>query len=159
MNLVDVAFGRGTVLALALAIAPWFAMTNAEPERGRVVVTDTETTILDVVEFAPGTSMLLTTSVPTLDAVAATLLGNPSIELVEVQSHTSGVGDATQNLALTGERADEVVAYLVAHGVPAARLEAQGYGDTQPIDRASPKKNERVSFLILKRTSDDVDPR
>lgn len=154
MNLLDVAFGRGTVLVLALALAPWFAIPTESPERRRVVVTDTETTILDVVEFAPGTATLRPHSQPTLDAVAATLLGNPSIELVEVQSHTSGTGDEAANLALTGERATAVVTYLVAAGVAPERLEAQGYGDTQPIDRASPAKNERVSFLILKRTSD-----
>lgn len=156
MNLLDSAVGRRTVLVLALAVAPWFALPTGTPERGRVVVTETETTILDIVEFAPGTSMLLTTSAPTLDAVAATLLGNPSIELVEVQAHTSGIGDSARNLALTQARADEVVFYLVTAGVPAARLEAQGYGDVQPIDVAAPKKNERVSFLIRKRTSDDV---
>lgn len=119
-----------------------------------VTETETETTILDVVEFVPGTATLRPTSRPTLDAVAATLLGNPSIELTEVQSHTRGIGDHATNRTLSEHRAAVVVAYLVEAGLPSSRLVAQGYGDTQPIDRAAPGKNERVSFLILKRSTD-----
>jgi outer membrane protein OmpA-like peptidoglycan-associated protein len=153
MNLLDLALGRGTVLALAVATASWFALPAAEPPKGRVVVTDTETTILDVVEFAPNTATLRPTSLPTLDAVAATLHANPSIELIEVQSHTRA-GDAATNLTLSQQRAEVVVTYLVAAGVAPSRLDPQGYGDTQPIDTAAPEKNERVSFLILKRSTD-----
>ncbi|HET9987921.1 MAG TPA: OmpA family protein [Kofleriaceae bacterium] len=150
MNLLDLAVGRGTALVIALALGSLILLRpEAPPQRGRVVVTDTETTILDVVEFAPGTATLRASSRPTLDAVADTLRGNPSIELVEVQSHTR---DA--NLALSQHRADAVVAYLVSAGVEPNRVVAQGYGDTQPIDRAAPGNNERIAFLILKRASD-----
>src|ERR1044071_7703747 len=98
MQLLDVASARGSVvLALALALASGVALLAEPAPRGRVIVTDTETEILDVVEFAPGTATLRPRSLPTLDAVAATLCGNPSIELVEVQSHTGGVGDETAN--------------------------------------------------------------
>ena len=152
--LAKVPFARATLLALAVALASWAFRPAADTEdqdepRGRVVVTETETTILDVVEFEPGTATIRERSTPTLDAVAATLQGNPSIELVEVQAHTR---DA--NLALSQQRADAVRAYIVAAGVEPGRLEAQGYGDTQPIDRAAPSKNERIAFLILKRSSD-----
>ena len=48
--------------------------------------------------------------------------------------------------------------YLIDKGVDEKRLTAQGYGETQPIDRghnqAAWAKNRRVAFLILKRTSD-----
>ncbi len=156
MNLLDLAPGRGTalVLAVALAVASWRALPVEPSPRGRIVVTETETTILDVVEFVPGTATLRPTSKLTLDAVAATLRGNPSIELTEVQSHTRGVGDHAANLALSEHRAAIVVAYLVDAGLASSRLVAQGYGDTQPIDRAAAAKNERVSFLILKRSTD-----
>ena len=87
MHLLEVPVLRVTLLALAVAIASWIARPANEEPRGRVVVTETETTILDVVEFAPGTATILARSTPTLDAVAATLQGNPSIELVEGQSH------------------------------------------------------------------------
>jgi outer membrane protein OmpA-like peptidoglycan-associated protein len=152
MYLLDSAVSRGALLALAIATGSLLALGGEPESQVRIVVTETETEILDVISFAPGTSQLEARSLPTLDAVAATLRGNPSIELVEVQAHTSGIGDETANLTLTDQRAAAVVQYLVAAGVEPARLEAQGYGDTQPIDRTSPAKNERVAFLILKRS-------
>ncbi len=153
MQLLDAAVARSTALAgaLALAVTAWLAWPAPDAEHGRVVVTDTETTILDVVEFAPGTSTLRASSLATLDAVAQTLQGNPEIELVEVQSHTSGRGDRAANQALSQQRAEAVVAYLVADGVEAGRLAAQGYGDSQPIVPAASAKNERISFVILRR--------
>jgi outer membrane protein OmpA-like peptidoglycan-associated protein len=152
MQFLDVALGRGTPLVLALLIGSWLALP-AHPTRGRVVVTESETTILDVVEFDAGTATLRTTSQPILDAVAATLVGNPSIRLVEVQSHTSRIGDHDANLALSMQRAEVVAAYLVQAGVSSSRLIARGYGDAQPIDPAIPANNERMSFLILSRTN------
>ena len=153
MNLLDLAVGRGTALIIALALGSLLLLSpEATPQRGRVVVTETETTILDVVEFSPGTATLRESSRPTLDAVASTLHGNPSIELIEVQSHTRDTGDDAASLALSEQRAATVVAYLVAAGVESTRLVAQGYGDTQPIDRAEPANNERMAFLISKRT-------
>src|SRR5258706_1126875 len=106
MNLLDLAIGRGTalVLAIAIAIGSWLRLHGEPPSRVRVVVTDTSTTILDVVEFVPGTATLRPTSQPTLDAVAATLCGNPSIALVEVQAHTRGIGDEIANLDLSQQR-------------------------------------------------------
>jgi OmpA-OmpF porin, OOP family len=163
MNLLEPAFGRGTVLvAVALAIGAWLAapgpsetpeLETPESEH-RVVVTETEYTILDVVEFEPGTATLRATSLSTLDAVVATLQGNPSIERVEVQAHTSGIGDEVANLNLTQLRAAAVAGYLIDAGVSPTRLEAAGYGDTQPISRTTPANNERVAFVILKRSSD-----
>jgi outer membrane protein OmpA-like peptidoglycan-associated protein len=156
MNLLDVAKGRGTalVLMLALALTASFAFRGEPSPRGRVVVTETETTILDVVEFTRGTATLRPSARPILDAVVATLQGNPSIELIEIQSHTPGLGDRTANQTLSEQRAAVVMSYLVDAGVAPSRLVAQGYGDTQPIDRAAPAKNERISFVILKRSTD-----
>jgi outer membrane protein OmpA-like peptidoglycan-associated protein len=157
MDLLEQTIGRRTVIAFALALGSLVLVAAETPqEHGRVVVTDTETTILDAVEFAPGTATLRGTSSATLDAVAETLRGNPSIELVEVQSHmrSAGIGDA--DLAISQRRAEVVVSYLVAAGVEPRRLVAQGYGDTQPLDPTAltAAKNERVAFLILERDSD-----
>ena len=45
--------------------------------------------------------------------------------------------------------------YLIAKGIDPARLVAQGYGETQPLDarhnEAAWAKNRRVAFLVLKR--------
>lgn len=150
MYLLDRAYGPRILLVLGLATAALW-LRPAEAPKGRVIVTETSTTILDVVEFAPGTAELRAHSHATLDAVAETLQGNPSIQLVEVQAHTRGDGGAEANLDLSQHRADAVMAYIVAKGVEPMRLTAQGYGDTQPLAPGVAAKNERVAFLILKR--------
>lgn len=155
MYLLDRVFGRSTVIALGLVFATTSALALSDgKDHGRVVVTETETTILDVVEFEPGTATLKPTSYATLDAVADTLRGNPGITLLEVQSHTSGRGNAADNQTLSDWRAAAVADYLVIAGVEPERLTHQGYGDSEPIDPASPDKNERVAFLVLKRAPD-----
>jgi OmpA-OmpF porin, OOP family len=128
------------------------------PDRGRVVVTDTAIEILDMVYFEFNKAIIKQQSYPILDAVAATLQGNPSIQLIEVQGHTDERGDDAYNLDLSDKRAHAVEKYLADKGVDTKRLTAQGYGETQPLDRRSNEaawaKNRRVAFLILKRASD-----
>ncbi len=128
------------------------------PDRGRVVVTDTAIEILDMVYFEYNKAIIKSQSFPILDAVAATLQGNPSIQLIEVQGHTDERGNDAYNLDLSDRRAAAVKKYLEDKGVDAKRLESQGYGETQPVDNrhneAAWAKNRRVAFLILKRASD-----
>jgi OmpA-OmpF porin, OOP family len=128
------------------------------PDRGRVVVTDTAIEILDMIYFEYDKAIIKPVSYPILNAVAATLQGNPSINLVEIQGHTDERGDDAYNLDLSDRRAHAVEKYLTDRGVDAKRVTAQGYGETQPIDRnhneAAWAKNRRVAFLILKRASD-----
>jgi outer membrane protein OmpA-like peptidoglycan-associated protein len=132
------------------------ATIKVDPFGGRVVITDADVEILDPVTFLPGSVKFTPSSIPALDAVAATLHGNPSIQLVEVQSHTDERGDDAENLRLTQARAKVVVTYLISKGIDPARLDAQGYGETQPLDRghdqAAWAKNRRIAFVIVKRT-------
>jgi OOP family OmpA-OmpF porin len=128
------------------------------PDRGRVVVTDTSIEILDVIYFDYDKATIQSRSFPILDAVAATMQGNPSIQLIEIQGHTDEQGNDAYNLDLSDRRAKSVMKYLVDKGVDPKRLTAQGYGETQPIDRGHNQKawakNRRVAFLIIKRTTD-----
>ena len=128
------------------------------PDRGRVVVTETSIEILDVIYFEYNKDVIKPASYPILDAVAATLQGNPSIQLIEIQGHTDERGDDAYNLDLSDRRAKSVQRYLTEKGVDAKRLTAQGYGETQPLDRrhneAAWSKNRRVAFLIIKRATD-----
>ena len=128
------------------------------PDRGRVVVTDTSIEILDMVYFEYNKATIKKESYPILDAVAATMQGNPSIALIEIQGHTDERGDDAYNLDLSDRRAHSVRDYLIGKGVDEKRLTAQGYGETQPLDRshneAAWAKNRRVAFLILKRATD-----
>jgi len=121
-------------------------------------VTETTIEILDVIYFDYNKDTIQSRSFPVLDAIAATMQGNPSIQLIEIQGHTDERGDDAYNLDLSDRRAKSVMKYLVDKGVDAKRLTAQGYGETQPLDRAHNEKawakNRRVAFLILKRATD-----
>jgi OOP family OmpA-OmpF porin len=128
------------------------------PDRGRVIVTDTAIEILDVIYFEYDKAIIKAQSFPILDAVAATMQGNPSIQLIEIQGHTDERGNDAYNLDLSDRRAKAVEKYMADKGVDPKRLTAQGYGETQPLDPRSNEaawaKNRRVAFLILKRVSD-----
>lgn len=52
---------------------------------------------------------------------------------LEVQGHTDAVGSDAYNQTLSQARAQAVMAWLTARGVPAAQLSARGYGKTQPV--------------------------
>jgi OmpA-OmpF porin, OOP family len=55
---------------------------------------------------------------------------------------------------LSESRAKSVVSYLVAAGVPAARLKFKGYGDSRPAASNDTEegraKNRRIELVILK---------
>jgi len=86
-------------------------------------------------------------SYATLDSVVATLRAYPDLE-IEVQGHTSDVGDDGRNLQLSQRRAEAVVAYLVSKGIERRRLTPVGYGETQPmVPNDTPSRraqNERI---------------
>ena len=125
------------------------------PDKGRVVVTDTKLEILDKIYFETDKDVIKKKSYPILDAIAATLIGNPDIMLIEIQGHSDERGADDYNLDLSDRRVASVKTYLTNKGVEGSRLQAQGYGETQPIDPRSNQrawaKNRRVEFLILKR--------
>ena len=56
------------------------------------------------------------------------------------------------NMKLSRDRAEAVKAYLVSKGVNASRIEAVGYGSTQPIadnrTEEGKQKNRRVEFTL-----------
>jgi OOP family OmpA-OmpF porin len=127
------------------------------PDRGRVVLTGNNIEILDKV-FFEYQQRIKSESFPILDAVAATLEGNPDIQLIEVQGHADERGNDAYNLDLSTKRAAAVKQYLIDKGIDKDRLESQGYGETQPLDNrhneAAWAKNRRVEFLIIKRSND-----
>jgi OOP family OmpA-OmpF porin len=101
-------------------------------------------------EFDLGKATIRSKSFPTLNRVANLLVTkNFSLKLA---GHTDNTGSAALNMRLSKERAESVKAYLVSQGVNASRVEATGYGLTQPIatnkTAAGRQKNRRVEFTL-----------
>ena len=84
------------------------------------------------VNFDFNKSILRPESEPVLQQVLALFTADPSYS-AEIGGHTDNVGKEAYNMTLSGQRADAVKAWLVAHGVAASRLTTHGYGDTKPL--------------------------
>jgi OOP family OmpA-OmpF porin len=52
---------------------------------------------------------------------------------VRLDAYTDSAGSDAYNQALSQRRADSVRAYLVQHGVAAARIDARGLGESNPV--------------------------
>lgn len=102
-------------------------------------------------EFDFGKATIRAHSYPSLNRVAALLIAkNFSLKLA---GHTDNVGSNDANLKLSKDRAESVKSYLVSQGVNASRIEATGYGETQPIASNKTAKgrqqNRRVEFSLF----------
>ncbi len=123
------------------------------PDEGSVLIEDGQLVILEKIYFKTASAEILPQSFPIIDAVAATLRGNPQIKRLEVQGHADERGRDDYNLQLTDERAASVVTALVDRGVQRERLRSRGYGEACPLDKASNpdawERNRRVEFKLL----------
>ncbi len=70
-------------------------------------------------------------SATALDELAQVLRDNPNVT-IEMASHTDRWGADAYNLNLSARRARSVIDYLIAAGIPADRLQSQGYGESRP---------------------------
>lgn len=123
------------------------------------VSVETETTVvgkpfvINDIYYATNRADIEDNSKIILDAFADYLMKNPKLE-IEISGHTDNIGDDKSNLALSTERAFEVMNYLSSKGVPAKRMSYKGYGSHKPIgDNNTTEgraKNRRTEFVIRK---------
>lgn len=89
-----------------------------------------------------------------LDGAVATLGKNPHVA-VDVIGHTDALGSDPYNQGLSERRANAVRTYLTAQGVEAARVVAQGRGESAPIasndTRDGRAENRRVELIARQR--------
>ncbi len=113
-----------------------------------------EVIVLKGVNFETGSAKLTEGSEEVLNDMAETLVKYPTM-VVEVSGHTDNTGSAKLNNRLSQQRADSVVAYLVAKGVKSDNLKAKGYGSDKPTadnaTAAGRSVNRRVELHILHR--------
>ncbi|MEM9895783.1 MAG: OmpA family protein [Bacteroidota bacterium] len=107
------------------------------------------------IEFDVGKAELKTEMYADLNKVVNFLYDNYDFKL-RISGHTDSVGDPQKNLALSKERANNIKDYMVIFaGIVEERVQANGYGSTQPIvsnenSEEDRKLNRRVEFEIYR---------
>ena len=79
-----------------------------------------------------------------------------------IEGYTDSTGSDSHNLALSGRRADAVMAALLGMGVGRGQLAAQGYGETHPVagnDSSSGRQMNRRVDIVLSDESGVLVPR
>jgi outer membrane protein OmpA-like peptidoglycan-associated protein len=95
---------------------------------------------------------ILAASHPMLEELAGQLSAYQDM-IVRVEGHTSNRGKKDELATRSTARAESVAAFLVAQGLPAAKVLSQGYGGTKPKTTNRTKSgraaNERVEFAVV----------
>jgi len=103
----------------------------------------------NVIQFEFDSSVLKTSSYPTLDRISSELRGN-SASKVTLDGHASAEGTEAYNMNLSRDRANSVKTYLVNSGVDANRITTKAYGETRPVASNATEegriKNRRVEI-------------
>lgn len=152
------------IIALAVAgIVAFFAIPRQKEVVEKVV--EKEVVVRDTVyvqqvqeieanfnaaQFEKGKSELNDDAKLALHDLAKLMKQNPEMRL-SIEGHTSSEGDAATNQALSEQRAQAAVDFLVdKEGIEADRLKATGKGSTEPKDSLNPTSevNRRTEFVI-----------
>lgn len=108
--------------------------------------------VLNNIFFESGKAELKPESYLELAKAVDLLKTNPSMK-VEIGGHTDNVGSDETNMKLSHERAKAVMDFMIKAGVAANRMQAKGYGETQPVASndtdAGRQANRRTEFVIL----------
>lgn len=105
----------------------------------------------DRLNFETGSTALTAASKAQIANIVAILKAYPAVE-VKIGGYTDNVGDRAANLALSDKRARAVRDAIIAGGIDAKRVDAEGYGDKHPIadnaTEAGRAKNRRTAISV-----------
>lgn len=94
--------------------------------------------------FAFGKARLKSADSTDLDTLADKLKGAGQIDSVQLLGYTDRIGSAEANQKLSERRAEAVRDYLVAHGVPAGVIQAEGRGAADPVADCPDQKGRQL---------------
>jgi outer membrane protein OmpA-like peptidoglycan-associated protein/opacity protein-like surface antigen len=87
-----------------------------------------------------------------LDRLSKEMIANPSVNL-SMKSHTDSRGPAAYNMKLSEKRGKSVLDYLTAKGISASRINAQAFGETQPVNKCKDGvKCTEAEYAVNRRT-------
>jgi OOP family OmpA-OmpF porin len=128
-------------VAITASLLPADALKQALAQTGKVDIQ---------VNFATDSAQILPASQPQIAQVSQLLAADPALRLA-INGHTDNSGSSAHNLQLSQQRAASVAAALVAAGIAADRLSAEGFGDSRPVaDNSTAEgkaKNRRVELV------------
>ena len=110
------------------------------------------------VEFEPGGFAPQMDTIGDVEALLVIMRDFPRLQVV-IEGHTDNAGDAGKNLKLSQWRADWVRSFLLERGIDAARVQAEGFGDSRPIaDNATPAGQQENRRLVVRVLNFDSPP-
>jgi outer membrane protein OmpA-like peptidoglycan-associated protein/TolA-binding protein len=108
--------------------------------------------VINNIFFETGKATLSPQSNVELEKAVDLLKTNPTM-IIEVGGHTDNVGDDASNMKLSHDRAKAVREFIVGKGIASERVQAKGYGESNPIATNDTddgrKSNRRTEFIIL----------
>jgi outer membrane protein OmpA-like peptidoglycan-associated protein len=131
---------------------------NPDPKRNGCPVIrlrETEIATREPVNFQDDTAVLREdkSTLDVLNAVKDVLIAHAEITKVRVEGHTDNTGTPRSNQKLSQERADSAMKALIKAGIDKKRLEARGFGQSNPLDTNETEEgraaNRRVELHIL----------
>jgi outer membrane protein OmpA-like peptidoglycan-associated protein len=108
----------------------------------------------DRLTFETGSATLRPESREQLRNVAEILKAYPTVK-VKIGGYTDNTGDPTANVTLSQARATNVMNEIIAFGVPAGRITAEGFGQQFPVadnsTEAGRAQNRRIALRVTEK--------
>ena len=111
------------------------------------------TTILRNIYFKQASAEIIETSMTDIKNLANVLIKNPQL-VIAIEGHTDNVGNKSDLLLLSEQRAEIIKQLLVKEGAKSEAILIYGFGDLRPItdnsNEEQRQKNRRVEIRVLK---------
>ncbi|HLW42079.1 MAG TPA: OmpA family protein [Flavobacterium sp.] len=122
-----------------------------------MIIVDKDKIILGDIYFEFDKSNITQQGAFELNKLVQIMQRNPAMR-IKIEAHTDNRGSDVYNLRLSDQRAKSTRQYVISKGIDASRLEARGYGESQPKidcgDECTEEQhaiNRRSEFFIIQK--------
>lgn len=144
--------GQGAVFNLNLTYDERLDPIAMQPTPARCEAWIGEILEQQQITFDPGSATIVATAAKVVDEIAEVLRSCGRLEM-EIGGHTDSQGRLDTNMRLSQQRAEAVIAGLLARGIPVSDLVAKGFGPEFPIaDNGTAEgreANRRIEFRLI----------